>query len=142
MSTNTRWKRFANLDDEIAPRRKTECDKICEAIAPFFTAEAWAKWVDAGPDGNAEFEQYALEEWARIRNEFSVTNQTNAAYMAAPDPELASDAEWLATGGAYMQGPQLPPAKSWNDAMMESERNFNRRYYNNPDGKPEWRYNG
>ena len=33
----------------------------------------------------------------------------------------------------------LPPVVSWNEAMTELERDFNRRYYGNSDGKPEWR---
>ena len=31
---------------------------------------------------------------------------------------------------------------TWKSAMEQRDRNFNRRYYNNDEGKPEWSYNG
>lgn len=35
---------------------------------------------------------------------------------------------------------ELPPVTTWKQAMEKRERDFNRRYYNNPDGKPEFKY--
>jgi hypothetical protein len=34
----------------------------------------------------------------------------------------------------------LPRVVTWQTAMEQRDRDFNRRYYNNPDGKPEWKY--
>lgn len=35
---------------------------------------------------------------------------------------------------------ELPPVTTWKQAMEKRERDFNLRYYNNPDGKPEFKY--
>jgi hypothetical protein len=35
---------------------------------------------------------------------------------------------------------ELPKAVTWQKAMQQREQDFNKRYYNNPDGLPEWGY--
>ena len=35
---------------------------------------------------------------------------------------------------------KLTKVITWNEAMQQREQDFNRRYYNNPDGLPEWNY--
>lgn len=36
------------------------------------------------------------------------------------------------------QDVELPKSVSWNEAMQGRERDFNKRYYNNPDGEPKF----
>jgi hypothetical protein len=55
---------------ELEPTPKTECQEICDAIAPFFTAAKWDAWCDAGPDNNLAFTEYAKAEWYKIAAEF------------------------------------------------------------------------
>ena len=48
-------------------------------------------------------------------------------------------------GGKMRNLPRVdePIAHStWKSAMEQRDRDFNRRYYNNDEGKPEWSYNG
>ena len=60
------------------------------------------------------------------------------AWRTKDDPQRDADllAQEVEKNGWY----ELPPVTTWEQAMQERERAFNRRYYKNPDGKPEFKY--
>jgi hypothetical protein len=55
-------------------------------------------------------------------------------------PEPEEDSCTCGYSWYISQAQQLPPVITWEQAMTEREQDFNRWYYNNPDGKPEWKY--
>ena len=69
---NGNWRQRWN-DELSVPVKRNERKEIYTAIRPFFTDEMWEKFVDAGPDTNADFLAYVKAEWQRIYDEFMVT---------------------------------------------------------------------
>ena len=79
--------------------------EVCAPMRQFFTPEKWGEWCDAGPDDNAGFLEYAKAEWFVIAQEHMTDPLVPEA--EAMQAELARDAHWLNTGGAYMEGEDL-----------------------------------
>lgn len=69
------------------------CEKICQDIRPFFTKRKWLDWVEAGPDGNIAFLEYACAEWQYIYDEFCLPirdgeyNQETDRIVSLPSAE-------------------------------------------------------
>lgn len=100
-----------------------------------------ARW-EAWQRRAAEYEeqQRILNNITPEAHEEYIANLVHSAYGEALEDDPQRDADLLNAEIEKNGWYELPPVTTWKQAMEKRERDFNRRYYNNPDGKPEFKY--